>query len=142
VNGYRKEATMKKTPMMSTHFTRAYVARLTRSLSQIVEEHCGRPLRMDASLRTVCAGLTLYGKASYRADTYMGYPWSTSAALHVLAGLGYIFEPRMALAVIQRLEARHIVDRRWVELRPERRKAVRYTWASRGSCRQADRHAS
>lgn len=72
---------MSKTPMASKTFSRAYLERPSRSVYRIAEDKCGHPLRRDVCLRTVCAGLMLYRKASYRSDTYMGYPWSTSAAL-------------------------------------------------------------
>lgn len=52
----------------------------------------------DDGLSMLAAEATMLGTFD---GTYMGYPWSTSAVLHVLAGLGHIFEPRrMALAVI------------------------------------------
>jgi hypothetical protein len=54
-------------------------------------------------------------------DTYIGYPWSTSAALKFLGGLGYIADPRLALRIIQSLEQRHIVDRRRIEQRRQPR---------------------
>lgn len=91
--------------------------RLSKALQQILTVEFRRPIDLRVCCTTVAAGTALSRHVVGDKVFYMGTPWSTSAALKHLAGRGFVFSPREALAALHRLEARHIIDRRRLEYR-------------------------
>ena len=95
----------------------SHVERLSKALRQILTVEFRRPVDLRVCCATVAAGTALSRHVVGDNVFYMGKPWSTSAALKELAGRGFVFSPRDALAALHRLEARHIIDRRRLEYR-------------------------
>jgi hypothetical protein len=100
------------------------VERLSKALQQILTVEFRRPIDLRACCATVAVGTALSRHVVGDDVFYMGMPWSTSAALKHLAGRGFVFSPREALAALYRLEAKHIIDRRRLEYQ-DRRQARR-----------------
>ena len=98
--------------MLVTYHSIHHIERLTRSLHDIFTTEMGRPVSLETCCAAVSRGLTLSGEASHAPMTYIGLPWCTTPALLYLAGLGHVFEPRLVLQALQRLERRHIIDTR------------------------------
>lgn len=88
----------------------------------------------------IVCGLGLRGKCGNIERTYVGLPWSSSAALYHLAGLGHVFNPRVALEAIKRLEQCHVIDKRRIDDVPvetRRRKILRHRTTKRSGTRVA-----
>jgi len=98
----------------------SHVERLSKALQQILAVDFRRPTDLRVCCATVAAGTALSRHVVGDDVFYMGLPWSTSAALKHLAGRGFVFSPREALAALYRLEASHIIDRRRLEYRDRR----------------------
>lgn len=98
----------------------SHVERLSKGLQQILAIEFGRQVDLRICCATVAAGTSLSRHVVGDNVLYMGLPWSTSAALRHLAGRGFVFSPGEALAALNRLEARHIIDRRRLEYRDGR----------------------
>lgn len=111
----------------------SHVERLSKGLQQILAIEFGRQVDLRICCATVAAGTSLSRHVVGDNVLYMGLPWSTSAALRHLAGRGFVFSPGEALAALNRLEARHIIDRRRLEYRDDggtRRDKRRWSTAS------------
>ncbi|MBX3595065.1 hypothetical protein [Sphingomonas sp.] len=95
-----------------------HIERLSRSLYSILGDELGAPVPLKVCCATVAAGLALQQDRRILPKGYwFGLPWNTNAALYFLAGRGFVFDPPLALEALERLEERHIIDRRrmrWV----------------------------
>lgn len=95
-----------------------HVERLTHSLHRILETELGVRMPLRVCLGTVAAGHAIrHDLNADRGHFLVGRPWCPTAALNFLAGRGFIFDPRTASEALNRLERRHIVDRRRLERR-------------------------
>jgi len=112
-----------------TLFDIAHLRRLTHALQDILKDTYGIALPEVICCRVVNAGYALRMRKTSEANYYLVRPWPTMSALGVLAGKGYLFDPRIAFAAISQLEERHIVDRR--RMNPTFRQPVPRTEADR-----------
>lgn len=101
--------------VQSTLYQISHVERLARGLQEILNNQFHRPLPLRICCATVVAGSALSRQVTADGAVYLGRPWSTSGALRYLAGCGYVFNPLEALAALNHLEARYIIDRRRID---------------------------
>jgi hypothetical protein len=116
-----------------------HIERLARSLHSILKDELGASVPLKVCCGTVVQGLALTRSCGRATKPFeFGRPWSTTAALGFLAGRGFVFDPRLALEALSRVERRHVVDRRrLVERRPRHRSEVghRFKRPLRDACR-------
>ncbi len=99
-----------------------FVERITLALFQILNYELKCQVSMALCCRTVIAAMSLRRSSDAgRTDHYIGLPWSTSNAIKFLAGMGYVFDPRLVFEAMRRIEDRYIVDTRRLQYASPRR---------------------
>lgn len=100
---------------MKTIWTIDHIGMLATALWRILCEELATPVRIETCVATVAKGLDLHPEpvdVPGLKPRRMGRAWSSEAAFHQLAGLGYVFDARTAMEAIARLEARHVLWKR------------------------------